>query len=123
MTSYDGWADVYDSIYAYVREDIPFYVQEAVRSGSPVLELGCGTGRVTLPIAQSGIDIVGLDNSEGMLAKSERQSGPPWRRGWQHGPLHGRHAGLLAGPNIPPRHHPLSRSPRVSSAWKTRSDA
>lgn len=70
MTSYDGWADVYDSIYAYVREDIPFYVQEAVRSGGPVLELGCGTGRVTLPIAQSGIDIVGLDNSEGMLARA-----------------------------------------------------
>ena len=70
MTSYDGWADVYDSIYAYVREDIPFYVQEASRSGGPVLELGCGTGRVTLPIAQSGIDIVGLDNSEGMLEKA-----------------------------------------------------
>ena len=70
MTSYDGWADVYDSIYAYVREDIPFYVQEASRSGGPVLELGCGTGRVTLPIAQSGIDIVGLDNSEGMLERA-----------------------------------------------------
>ena len=67
MTSYDGWADVYDSIYAYVREDIPFYVEEAARSGGPVLELGCGTGRVTLPIAKSGVDIIGLDNSEGML--------------------------------------------------------
>ena len=67
MTSYDGWADVYDSIYAYVREDIPFYVQEAMRSGGPVLELGCGTGRVTVPIAKSGVDSVGLDNSEGML--------------------------------------------------------
>ena len=70
MNSYDGWANVYDSIYAYVREDIPFYVQEAVRSRGPVLELGCGTGRVTLPIAQAGIDIVGLDNSDAMLAKA-----------------------------------------------------
>ncbi|MXY43519.1 MAG: class I SAM-dependent methyltransferase [Dehalococcoidia bacterium] len=70
MTSYDGWADVYDSIYAYVREDIPFYVQEAVRSGGPVLEIGCGTGRVTLPIAQSGVDIVGLDNSDTMLERA-----------------------------------------------------
>ena len=67
MTSYEGWADVYDSIYAYVREDIPFYIQEAARSDGPVLELGCGTGRVTLPIAESGVDIVGLDNSERML--------------------------------------------------------
>lgn len=70
MTSYDGWADVYDSIYAYVREDIPFYVREAAKSGGPVLELGCGTGRVALPIAQSGIDIVGLDNSDAMLERA-----------------------------------------------------
>ena len=70
MTSYDDWADVYDSIYAYVREDIPFYVQEAARSGGPVLELGCGTGRVTVPIAKAGIDIVGLDNSEAMLERA-----------------------------------------------------
>ena len=67
MTWYDNWAEVYDSIYSYVREDIPFYVDEASRSGGPVLELGCGTGRVTLPIAHSGVDIVGLDNSEAML--------------------------------------------------------
>ena len=86
MTSYDGWADVYDSIYAYVREDIPFYVQEASRSGGPVLELGCGTGRVTLPIAQSGIDIVGLDNSDSMLERAREQSSPPRRSAWQHGP-------------------------------------
>ena len=70
MTSYDGWAGVYDSIYAYVREDIPFYVREAARSGAPVLELGCGTGRVTLPIANSGVDVLGLDNSEGMLEQA-----------------------------------------------------
>lgn len=74
MTSYDGWADVYDSIYAYVREDIPFYVREAVRSGGTVLELGCGTGRVTLPVAQSGIDIVGLDNSEAMLERARTKA-------------------------------------------------
>ena len=70
MTSYDGWAGVYDSIYAYVQEDIPFYVREAARSGGTVLELGCGTGRVTLPIARSGVDVVGLDNSEGMLEQA-----------------------------------------------------
>ena len=74
MTSYDSWADIYDSIYAYVREDIPFYVREAARSGGPVLELGCGTGRVTLPIAQSGVDVAGLDNSEGMLEKARSKA-------------------------------------------------
>ena len=77
MTSYDGWASVYDSIYAYVREDIPFYIQEALRSGGTVLELGCGTGRVTLPIVQSGIDIVGLDNSDAMLAEARSKARLP----------------------------------------------
>lgn len=64
---FDQWADIYDSVYSYLREDIPFYVEEARHAGSPVLELGCGTGRVSIPIAQAGIDIVGLDSSTAML--------------------------------------------------------
>ena len=60
-SNFDAWADVYDAVYSYVREDIPFYVNAAGESGGPVLELGCGTGRVAIPIARSGIDIVGLD--------------------------------------------------------------
>lgn len=73
MTWYDNWADVYDSIYSYVREDIFFYMNEATRSGGPVLELGCGTGRVTIPIWESGTDIVGLDNSATMLDVARRK--------------------------------------------------
>ncbi len=49
--------------------DIPFYVEHAKRSGGPVLEIGCGTGRVTLPIARAGIEIVGLDVAPSMLAR------------------------------------------------------
>ena len=68
MTSgFDAWAHLYDSVYSYVKEDIPFYVEEARRSGGPVLELGCGTGRVSIPIAGSGVDVVGLDSSEAMI--------------------------------------------------------
>ena len=66
-SSYDAWADVYDLIYSYVKDDIPFYVEEARRSGEPVLDLGCGTGRVCIPIAKAGIDVVGLDISSAML--------------------------------------------------------
>src|SRR5579884_3553404 len=47
--------------------DVPFYVEEAVRSGGPVLELGVGTGRIAVPIAAAGIEVVGVDLSAGML--------------------------------------------------------
>ena len=60
-SAYDQWASIYDSVYSYVRDDIPFYVKQALDSGGDVLELGCGTGRVTIPIAEAGVDIVGLD--------------------------------------------------------------
>lgn len=74
MTStYDQWAEIYDSVYSYVREDIPFYVEEARRAGGPVLELGCGTGRVAIPIAKAGVEVVGLDSSPAMLEVARRK--------------------------------------------------
>ncbi len=48
--------------------DAPFYLEEAKRARGPVLELACGTGRLTIPIAQSGVAIVGLDQSVSMLS-------------------------------------------------------
>lgn len=66
-SDYDQWADIYDSVYSYVTSDIPFYVEEAQNSKGPVLELGCGTGRITIPIAETHIEIVGLDSSSRML--------------------------------------------------------
>jgi SAM-dependent methyltransferase len=50
-----------------VLEDIGFYVEHARRSGGPVLELGAGTGRISVPIAAEGIRVVGVDASQGML--------------------------------------------------------
>ncbi len=62
-------AEFYDSVVPYrERQDVNFFVEMAQRSGGPVLELGCGTGRVLIPIAKSGIEIVGLDASPGMLS-------------------------------------------------------
>ena len=69
-SQYDAWADIYDAVYSYVRADIPFYTQQAVESGGPVLELGVGTGRIALPTAQLGIDVVGIDTSAAMLSKA-----------------------------------------------------
>ncbi len=72
-SSYDLWADIYDTVYSYVRSDIPFYTQQAVESGGPVLELGVGTGRIAVPTAQLGIDVVGIDTSEAMLSKARNK--------------------------------------------------
>ena len=62
-----GFAEVYDAIYAG-RDDASFWaaIASAARDGH-VLELGCGTGRVLLPLARDGYAVTGLDLSESML--------------------------------------------------------
>jgi 2-polyprenyl-3-methyl-5-hydroxy-6-metoxy-1,4-benzoquinol methylase len=58
-------------------DDIPFYVElarGAASRGEDVLELACGTGRVTLPVAQAGARTTGLDNSVAMLDIAERKA-------------------------------------------------
>jgi SAM-dependent methyltransferase len=56
--------------------DLPFYRRQVELYGQPVLELACGTGRLTVPLGQAGFDITGLDVSPAMLAvaraKAER---------------------------------------------------
>ena len=72
--SYDDVEDIgelYDHVKAYVErtQDVAFYIDVARAAGGPVLELGCGTGRVLLPTAREGVEITGLDRSAGMLAR------------------------------------------------------
>ena len=64
---YDSIARVYDPWSASVTEDVEFYVAEARASGGPVVELACGTGRISIPIAKAGIRLIGVDASAGML--------------------------------------------------------
>jgi SAM-dependent methyltransferase len=71
---YAAIADLYDHVGLYRRlADIDFYVGAAKQAGSPVLELGCGTGRVLLPTARAGVEIAGVDLSPGMLAVCRRR--------------------------------------------------
>jgi 2-polyprenyl-3-methyl-5-hydroxy-6-metoxy-1,4-benzoquinol methylase len=56
------------------RDDIAFYVARAKASEGPVLELGCGTGRICIPLAESGSEVWALDLSEQMLAQLERKA-------------------------------------------------
>lgn len=68
-SSYDAWAEYYDLIHRGLPGETEFYVGQAVKRGGPTLELGCGTGRLALPMAMSGVDVTGLDNSKPMLAR------------------------------------------------------
>ena len=67
MSVYDSIARLYDPWSRSVVEDVPFYVEEARRSGGPVVELAVGTGRIAVPIASDGIRVIGVDSSPGML--------------------------------------------------------
>ena len=71
------YAQAYAALYEYratgLDGDVQFYVEEAQRAGSPVLELGCGTGRILIPVAQAGVAITGLDLSVPMLDIARRK--------------------------------------------------
>jgi ubiquinone/menaquinone biosynthesis C-methylase UbiE len=74
-SAYDRIARLYDPWSRSVVEDVAFYVAEARKAGgragmppgTPVVELGVGTGRIAVPVAANGIDVIGVDTSQGML--------------------------------------------------------
>ncbi len=71
---YGPTADFYDYVWPYRdRPDVRFYVEAATEARGPVLEVGCGTGRVLIPAARAGVDITGLDSSPRMLAAARRK--------------------------------------------------
>jgi len=74
LSSYDAIAELYDPWSVSVVEDVAFYLEEARRSGGPVVELGVGTGRIAVPIAADGIRVIGVDSSRGMLDVCARRA-------------------------------------------------
>ena len=75
MSVYDAIARLYDPWSTSVIEDISFYVEEALASGGPVVELGVGTGRIAIPTAMAGVHVIGIDSSAGMLAVCSERAG------------------------------------------------
>jgi SAM-dependent methyltransferase len=67
---YDQIAHYYDLTHADLTEDIDFILDLARQSNGPILELGCGSGRLLLPLARAGFTVTGVDNSMAMLARA-----------------------------------------------------
>ena len=80
MGEFDTFARVYDLDYGDFLDDLPMYLGFAERTGSPILELGCGTGRLLLPMAQAGYSVTGVDSSPTMLAVAESKLDSRTRR-------------------------------------------
>lgn len=65
---------LYDTLFDDFTGDIPFYQALAEKYGDPILELMCGTGRLTIPLAKKGLKITGLDISPEMLAVARQKT-------------------------------------------------
>jgi SAM-dependent methyltransferase len=94
---WEGWDDYapfydWENARTLGRRDVPFWRRVALDADGPVLELGCGTGRITVPLARAGVDLVGIDRSAPMLDRARRRLARSRIR-----PLAAPAAGALAG--------------------------
>lgn len=69
---YELIAELYDLEHADFEADIELLLNFAEVVGDPILELGCGSGRLLVPLAEAGFQVVGLDSSRPMLHRAER---------------------------------------------------
>ncbi len=69
---FDAVADLYDT-YVRTEFDIPFWLDETKATAGKVLELGCGTGRVSLPLLKAGVNLTCVDYAPGMLARLRKK--------------------------------------------------
>ena len=72
---WDEYAPFYDWENARTlgRRDVAFWRNLAINAGGRVLELGCGTGRIALPLGRAGVPVVGVDRSDAMLVRARRR--------------------------------------------------
>jgi SAM-dependent methyltransferase len=78
MEGWRGWDDYarfydWENSQTMGRRDVKFWQRLAAKTAGPVLELGCGTGRVTVPVARAGVHVVGIDRSASMLDRARKR--------------------------------------------------
>jgi len=78
MEGWRGWDDYarfydWENAQTMGRRDVRFWQRLASRTSGPVLELGCGTGRVAVPMARAGAHVVGIDRSASMLDRARKR--------------------------------------------------
>ena len=70
------FVEAYDAFYSdsppQIAGDVAFYEGLARQTGGPVLEIACGTGHIALALAAAGLDVTGVDHSDGMLTTARR---------------------------------------------------
>lgn len=74
LTNFDRFAPFYDNDYRNYSDDIQLVVDLAQDAGESALEMGCGTGRVLIPLAATGCRVTGVDNSPALLALARRKA-------------------------------------------------
>jgi len=75
MNNMYRWAEYYDLTQRGVAGDVDFYINMAKESGGEVLDLACGTGRISIPMAQAGVRVTGVDLSTDMLELAKQKAG------------------------------------------------
>jgi SAM-dependent methyltransferase len=75
---YEGWDDYapfydWENARTLGRRDVPFWRNLALHTGGRVLELGSGTGRISIPLGKAGVDLVGIDRSAPMLDRARKR--------------------------------------------------
>ena len=81
---WEGWDDYapfydWENARTLGRRDVPFWRRVALEADGPVLELGCGTGRISLPLVRAGVSLVGIDRSAPMLNRARRATGQTYQ--------------------------------------------
>src|SRR5690606_1802312 len=74
LADYGAYAELYDERSEGVRGDVEFYRDLALEAGGLVVEVGAGTGRMAIPMAEAGVEVVGIDLSREMLAVAGRKA-------------------------------------------------